>query len=275
MSIYTCTICNRSYKRKDYYTRHYAVCEILMKSKRERELENEERDDTPNIRDLYLLVQTLTIKYSKLQEDYTELKRYVSQTKKKVDIIEFLNATNNQTINNSDNNYHTFINSIELCNEDLELVFKLNYVEGILKILENKNPPIKAFKEKNNVLFAYLKEEKEYQEYQEYQDQNQDQDKDKDQDQYEDQDQDNIIEKYSWQILNPSLFNKMINVIAKNIMELFYEWQEENQDKMDEDDFAATYIQNVKKIIGGNTPIEVQNNKIRTKFYKRVMVNLI
>lgn len=264
MSIYTCNICNRSYKRKEYYTRHHAVCEILLKSKRERDLENEERDDTPNIRDLYLLVQTLTIKYTKLQEDYTQLKRYVSQTKKKFDIIEFLNTTNNETINNSDNNYDTFINSIELDTEDLELVFNFDYVDGILKILEKLNPPIKAFRERDNVLFAYFKKEKEYEEYQEYQDRDNDNDNDRD----NDRDRDNIIENYSWQVLSPPLFNKMINVIAKNIMELFYEWQQENQDKMEQDDFAATYIENVKKVMGGNTPIEVQNKKIMNKFYK-------
>ena len=246
MSIYTCNICNRSYKRKEYYTRHYAVCEILLKSKRERDLENEERDDTPNIRDLYLLVQTLTIKYTKLQEDYTSLKRYVSQTKKKFDIIEFLNTTNNETINNSDNNYDTFIISIDLDNEDLELVFNFDYVDGILKILEKLNPPIKAFRERDNVLFAYFKRDNEDNE----------------------DNEDNIAENYSWQVLSPPLFNKMINVIAKNIMELFYEWQQENQDKMEQDDFAATYIENVKKVMGGNTPIEVQNKKIMNKFYK-------
>ena len=47
-----------------------SLCQILMKNKKERELENQEREDTPNIRDLYLLVQDLCLKYDKLQTDY-------------------------------------------------------------------------------------------------------------------------------------------------------------------------------------------------------------
>lgn len=236
-----CQYCRKKYKRRDYYNRHITLCEILMKNKTERALENQEREDTPTIRDLYLVVQELSLKYSKLQTDYNQLIKWINQKKKKLNIIEWLNQNYKPT-----ENFIEWLQKINLTEIHLDYIFKFDYINGIIYILQelcsliDENLPIKAFDQKDNTFFVFLK----------------------------------IEDKECWNVLSGELFNKFINTISKKLIDLFKIWQDKNSHKMNDENFSILYIQNVKKIMGGNIPIEIQNNKIKTRFFKYFKSNL-
>ena len=237
-SPYTCNYCNKKYQRKEYYKRHVLLCETLAKTKRERDLENEEYADTPSHRELYLLVQDLVLKYDKLQKDYDVLSSWVCQKKRQLNVVDWLNENLKP-----DTSFTEWISQIQLNHTHLEAVFQYNYIEGICYILQDlcsrtdAKLPIKAFVQKENVFFLYM-------------------------------------ENDSWIPATEEYFNKLISEIAKGIMSLFKDWQDTNAHKMQNEHFSSLYIENLKKVIGGNTPIKILNNKIRNKFFKYLRINL-
>ena len=174
---------------------------------------------------------------SKLQKDVDELKKWVYIKKKKVIIIDWLNLNSKPNIN-----YKEFISNIVISQEDLKIIFKSNIIDGIVEILENfirdKNDiPIKSFDQKDNTIYVYN-------------------------------------EQCKWEQLSTTEFNSIISLITKNILTEFKKWQDENEDKLYTEEFSPIYLQNVKKVMGGDIPIDKQRNKIHKNIYKLLKMNL-
>ena len=88
---YKCGFCSRQYKRKSYYIRHMNICEYLYKNKREREIENEEIDDTPDLRTLYEIILELTNKNILLEKKVDKLTKLVNYKNNDFNFIDILN----------------------------------------------------------------------------------------------------------------------------------------------------------------------------------------
>ena len=67
--------------------------------------------------------------------NYDLLKSHVYNTKKKIDIISYLNE-NYKPKDNFD--FLNFTNTINMTNNELDLIFKHDYIDGILNIIINK-----------------------------------------------------------------------------------------------------------------------------------------
>ena len=131
MTSLICEFCNKKYIRLGAFNNHVINCKFSRITKSNLEFDaitNQQID----IKTVYKLLIDLSLKYDKLQDDYNDLKKYVNTTKKKIDIIDYLN----QNFKYHDFNYNKFINSIEIGNDQLEIVFKKDYIEGILQILK-------------------------------------------------------------------------------------------------------------------------------------------
>ena len=81
-------------------------------------------------------------------------------------------------------------------------------------------------------------------------------------------------EESKWELLSQPDFNTMISIVLKNILAEFKKWQDENEHQLYTDDFSATYVQNVKKVMGGNIPIDKQRLKIHKNLYKYLKIDL-
>ena len=57
-------------------------------------------------------------------------------------------------------------------------------------------------------------------------------------------------------------------------MALFKLWQDENEYRLYTDDFSVIYINNVKKIMGGNETLDKQKKLVHKNLYKYLKVNL-
>ena len=75
---YTCTYCKKEYTKKGFYENHVKRCEILYASKQTREEIIETIKDTPNMTDMYMLFQQLSVKVTKLESEVDVMKKYIN-----------------------------------------------------------------------------------------------------------------------------------------------------------------------------------------------------
>jgi hypothetical protein len=255
MNSYSCQYCNKKYVRKNAFNNHLLVCKFNRVSKDYALFDSEESGaDSINIQNMninmnsiFRLLMHLHNKYEKLETDYNELKKYVAITKNKINIIDYLNE--NFCYDSFD--YVDFIKSIKIGSEDLEKVFKHDYVNGMFEILfdiikcyneRNFDLPIKAFSHKENVFYIYLKSGND--------------------------------ESGKWIIMDETYLSTLIKQIDRPLLKLFLEWKSINEVKMDKERFSEIYILYMKKVIGGN--FEKRNTKImiKNKLYKELKVDL-
>ena len=237
--LYKCEHCSRYFTRKTYFDKHVLCCKVLTTSRREAKLECEELKDTPNLRELYLLVQNLTLTCEKQKKEINSLKKYVEKTKKMLNIVDWLNE-NYKTCKD----FNEWLNSITVTRFHIENIFKHDLVQGFMHIiqenlpLENHDLAIKCFDQKNGIFFIFDK-------------------------------------KQSWKTMTGVQFEKMINVINMKIMCEFKVWQKENEKNILNGNFGDNYYQQcVIKILGGDKSKSIIHNKIKSKLYNYLKFNL-
>ena len=190
-------------------------------------------------RQLTQIVTELIKSNNKLQNEVAELKRWVQVKKRKIVIVDWLNE--NYQINE---NYKEFVNNIVVTSNLLEIIFQTNLIEGIQRIfeeymskIEDQKIPLKSFDQKNNTIYVYN-------------------------------------EKSKWEVLSSEDFNNIVSILSKKILVEFKIWQDKNEHQLYTDDFSVIYIQNTKKVIGGDIPLEKLRAQIHRNLYKYLKQNL-
>ena len=133
---YTCTYCGKGYKRKGCYDKHIATCEITHESSRYRKQkmdEIQELDDVPTMEKMYEMFQIMTIRCKDLETEVEELKKWVGNKKKKINIISWLNDTNEE--NKAYTDFNTWCLNTTITDKELNCVFQTNLVTAIVNIL--------------------------------------------------------------------------------------------------------------------------------------------
>lgn len=182
------------------------------------------------------IVVELIKQNKKMEKDINELKRWVQTKKRKIVIIDWLNKNYKLDID-----FNKFISEIKITEKELEIVFNSNIVDGIQEIFENhiknyKEIPLKSFEQKNDIIY--------------------------------------IFNDDKWELLLNNDYNEIISNIYKEILTEFKKWQDKNQEKIYTENFSEIYLKNVKKIMGGDIPIEKQKSKIHKNLYKLLKVDL-
>ena len=243
-----CSYCNKTYIRKSAYNSHLAKCKFHKICRTNNETNNSENISLETMSksndSLFQMLIMLHNKYEKLEKDYNLLKNHVYNTKKKIDIISYLNE-NYKPKDNFD--FLNFTNSINIANNDLHLIFKHDYIDGILNIITNAIEkattqdnilPLKAFNHKEYVLYIY----------------------------------NNNLN--SWKVMECIDLTTFIKYFDKKIFNLFLEWKKEAQIKMDYDTYSDTFILNMKKVLGNNFENKDKKTIIKNKLFKHIKVNL-
>jgi len=155
---YECKGCDKKYTQKSSYQNHAILCEFLKNSKRENAIEEQESADLPSYKDLVKLVGMLAVKNNKLEEKVDSLQKWVEKSKKKVNIIEWLN-----TNIKPDLTFVQFLESIILSENYVNCLNENNMMKTLTSIFEEffkkeNNLPIYAFKEKQNTFYLYNQE---------------------------------------------------------------------------------------------------------------------
>ena len=248
INLYNCKYCNRTYKLKPNYDKHYLFCDTLNKTSTsicKTTKENNNADYVPSMRDMFTLILELTAKNSQLEQKVEELSKWTESKKKKLNVLDWLNEKYTKNIK-----YTEWLAGINITRSHLEAVFKSDMVTGCYEILQSlmslhmtedisneQITPIKAFDQKENILFIYNDENK-------------------------------------WEILSQPMFANLMNILSKNILTEFLKWQTENKSKMRQDDFSYTYARNVQKIMGGNLTQEQIHMRVKKELYNYLKMNL-
>ena len=93
-----CVLCNKQYTRKSSLDKHKILCEFKMKTPREHQIELEESGDIPNYCDLVKIVQELSLKIVKMEENMEEMRKWVDKKKQKLNVVTWLNTNVEPTI---------------------------------------------------------------------------------------------------------------------------------------------------------------------------------
>jgi len=214
----------------------------MRKSVKERQLENEERADTPTVRALYEVILELTNKMTIMERQIKDLSKLADYRKRKINILDWLNETQQPR---NETAIEDFILGLKVERKHLEHLFQHDYPSAILQVLQEALPLnvngeeytiIKAFDQKTNVLFVYSKTE------------------------------------VQWIIMPEQMFKTLLHQLDKQFLAAFVNWQKENAAKMEQDDFAMKYAQNVKKVMGGNLSRDQIYSRVKIDLYKYLKV---
>ena len=252
---YCCTYCNKIYKRQHAFNNHLAKCKLNKNIKIVSSNDNNYKMQyNKNISNetIFNMLLDLNNKYEKLQADYDELKKHTNIVKNKISILDYLN----NNYQNLSLDFIEFTKLISIGLEEINIIFKKDYIEGILEIIINninninnitdktntKNNinilPIKAFNQKENNLYIYLK---------------------------------NIN---CWKLMEANEFNNFVRYFNKNILNIFARWNENAKLTLNNEDYSDLYVVNMKKVIGGNFEKKNVNNILKNKLYKHLKCDL-
>ena len=181
---FTCNYCQKTYKNKLNYDKHCLLCE-LSKEKTDISLKTIEPDATlqssptptinTKINDCLLidLLKDLLIKYNKLSNEMSEIKKWISKEKKQINILDWLN-NHNPTEFQPVSSFDDFINNFMISEEYIKKIINSNILDVYLYSVEDlfsidthdvssytSNPitmsclPICCFSQKANVFYIY------------------------------------------------------------------------------------------------------------------------
>jgi len=173
---FICNNCHKTYKNKLHYDKHCLLCELSKETAIE---EDETSPVVPpvntKINDCLLieLLKDLLVKYNKLSNEMTEIKKWMSKEKKQINILDWLNNHNPldfQPISSFDG----FINNFMISEEYIKKITTSNILDVYLYSIEDlfstdtqdltnstTNPilqssmPICCFNQKANVFYIY------------------------------------------------------------------------------------------------------------------------
>jgi hypothetical protein len=235
---YTCKYCGRKYKRKVYFDRHVAACELLSKSKLERQQDDERCSDTPTMRKMYDMLMSLARKNQALEKKVEELTKWAAIKKKKLHVIEWLNNNYSDVAN-----FNDAVSAKSVSYKDMEQVCKYDYIEGITCIIQKWFPiensstlPIKAFDQKDKTLFIKCDD--------------------------------------GWHTMAPEQFEKVISNIGKQLIGHFVAWQNKNKHRITHSDYSDEYTKKLQCVFGGNYSSQQIYTRIKRNIYKFLKMNL-
>lgn len=188
MTSYDCSFCDKKFHYKRFFDNHRIACEFFNQTKK---LQNFDDDDNiPSQRDMFKLLQHLSLKCHNLTEDVEKLKKCAFSSNKKT-IGSILCSIKPVTT------LDEWVKTITVSNECITEIFNKSLTDGIIKCLSDRIEyedinfilPILAFK---GVLYVYT------------------------------DDEDNT----KWDICSVNKFNSIIEIIKHEIVKFYCNWKE-------------------------------------------------
>jgi uncharacterized protein YeeX (DUF496 family) len=182
------------------------------------------------------MIQMLVIKNDKLEKQVEKMSTWIHNNKKKVNVIEWLNENNKPDIG-----YDNWIECLEITSGDMETLINSTFIEGINVIVQRltynvENVPIKAFEQRDNILFIFNNNE--------------------------------------WVIMDTEKYDMLFNKITRGLIGQLKIWQDKHKNKLFDNGFTEKYIEYVKKITGGDLSREQQHYRIKQRFYNNLKINI-
>jgi len=150
-----CKYCNKYFHFKDLYDQHEITCEFIFRTRRQKDREDDYIEKLPTPQEQFKLIQYLTLKVNRLENDVARLKINAGTRKRKL-VLDILNNPTNPKPNML---FEEWIKIITLNEEDLYAVFSEDNTNGIISALNRcltyNNIPICSFQQKDNSIYIW------------------------------------------------------------------------------------------------------------------------
>jgi len=237
--VHTCKFCNREYKEKFNLDRHAQTCEFLSKTRREQDNEIDSFEKLPTQKEMFLLIQELSRRVSKLEKENSQLKGSIRRKLKFNDILnqnakpEFqFKLWCDMIMDNVDKYLNTvYNNDLLTATNELFTHFIDSYHDKL---------PIRAYDIKPNTFYIY--------------------------------DQDD-----SWTPISNIEFDKLLARISHRFLVEFNRcWCVVNREKIETmNTYKDMYMDYYRRILGGDRiSDETRHNRIRQHIYGKIKKNI-
>ena len=139
-----CKYCNKYFHFKDLYDQHEITCEFMFRTRRQKDREDDYIEKLPTAQEQFKLIQYLTLKVNRLENDIARLKINAGTRKRRL----VLDLLNNPTNPKPRVLFENWYKQIVVTYNDLEAVFNGDITDGMMSVLEkeisqNSNIPVR------------------------------------------------------------------------------------------------------------------------------------
>jgi len=214
-----CSHCGKKYCKKASYEKHYVLCDILHKTERERNEENER--EIKSQAELIKVIHHLVKKCNQLETKMETVMKWIQKEKKKINVIEWLQNQQETSIYYPEMLFDEFTKFVysKIHEKHIDIVKQHNVFDSIQVILNeschNKKLPLCCFSEKQDTL--YLCES---------------------------------FHPITWKECDKKTIVGFFNGIQKKLLFLMAEWKKNNKKRFETDDhLCETYNKTMMKLL--------------------------
>jgi predicted transcriptional regulator len=208
---------------------------------------------------MYKIIESLAMKYNKLEEKMEQLQKWVDKKKKKINIIEWLNE--NDKIKPS-YTFNSIFDKLNITQTTVDFLFSNSFYDTVNEILSNYynnhnnynnynnncNPennaiPLFAFNQKANLIYVFNKN--------------------------------TIIEQSSWKELSKDELVDFLDKLQTKISKCLKAWKNINEDKVRNDNkYSELYSKTIIKIMDVKFNNETTITKYKSLLYNKIKVDM-
>jgi len=155
-----CVHCGKSYVKRSNLDKHFILCDLLQKSKKSKHTEEDE-EPIPSQRKMFQMLIELGQKYNQLEEKVDEMEKWVVKKKKKINMLDWLNANIVPGIV-----FHQLYDKIIITDDDIQFLLNNSFYDSLNEVfsktichLSETDNPIYAFIQKTNTFYIYDRED--------------------------------------------------------------------------------------------------------------------
>ena len=262
-----CVYCGKGYKNRSNLEKHINLCELVHKSKKYRNDEDEDFE-LPSQKKMFQMLLELGQKYSRLEEKVDEMNKWVLKKKKKINVLEWLNSNivpdlvfedlhEKIVIIDSDIEFLLQNSLLDTMNEVLSrTVYNMSDITGVDSSVECVIP-LFAFVQKANIFYVFSKNN--------------------DNNSFNNNsfNNDNNDIKGVWIELPREILKRFFMKIQMKISKGFCEWKKKRTDKnRDDESFDILCDKTIVKIMGTEFNHDTTFGKMKTTMYNKMKTDM-
>jgi len=227
------------------------LCCILYKSKRQLKIEEEETENLPSHNKLCFIVQELTLKMKKLEEKLEIQEKFINKTKKKINVLEWLN--NNIFPSIDINDYIS--NQITVKEEEILFMMNNTFHDTLEKIFSEN------FEEKSNTtstplpinpIFCFVQNPSKFYIY-----------------------SNTNTNTKTWSEVTKQECIKIFNIIYSKIFKKLMEWKNANEEQLNKSEqLDNLYLKTMGKLMSIDFKNETILSKAKTSLFNKIKTDM-
>jgi len=235
-----CIYCGKSYIKRANLGKHIVICELLQQRSRPNVNEEDFDEPIPSQMKLFHMLIELGQKYKKLEEKMEDMNKWVIKKKKKINVLEWLNANIHPTIH-----FDVCIDKITIIEEDIKNIMENTFYDALRVVFERS---IYNFSETENPIFGFLQKPNVFYVY----------------------NQQNI-----WVELEKDQLIKFLKKVHMKIFTAFYDWKKTKMNEIKSDEgFAISCNKTIIKLTSIMFNQESVLNKIRNSMFAQMKTDM-